>query len=291
MLLLSSCVSKKQYATALSTQRDLEIQLERVNSDLKQCLDDSQKLNSTIGMRDQTLGVKDREIASLEGQLKDQKTTNSQLLERMSDLSVISKTGAESIQKSLESMGQQSVYIKELTGKIRANDSINLALVVNLKRSLDDINDEDVDVTVKGSVVYVSLSDKMLYQSGSANLTTRAQEILGKVAKIVNDQPELNVMVEGHTDNVPINTSCVKDNWDLSVDRATAVVRVLQQRYNVAPSRLIASGRSEYVPKADNKTDANRSTNRRTEIIILPSLDQFFKLNELNEPFDMNKKN
>lgn len=279
--LLSSCVSKKRYNEMVASQQQIQQTLDETQRNLRECRDETASLRSNLTAREATLQERDRTIASLQDQLTDSKNTNAALLERMSDLSVISKAGAESIQKSLESINQQSQYIKELSNKIQTRDSANLVLVMNLKRSLDDINDEDVEVQVRGGVVYVSLSDKMLYKSGSADILPRAQEVLGKVAKIVNDQKDLTVMVEGHTDNVPINTSCMTDNWDLSTKRATAVVRVLQSRYGVAPSRLVAAGRSEYVPKTTNDTAEGRSTNRRTDIIILPSLEQFFKLNEI----------
>lgn len=226
------------------------------------------------------LALKDEQIKQLQEQLNHTQNTNTSLLDRMSDLSVISKSGAESIQKSLESINQQYSFIENLTTKIHEKDSINLALVMNIKRSLSDINDEDVQVEVRGGVVYVSISDKMLFRSGSSNLTRQAQDVLGKLASVINDHQELNVLVEGHTDNVPINTDCVIDNWDLSVKRATSVVRTLQQDYFVAPDRMTAGGRSEYVPKSDNTSTTGRSENRRTEIIITPKLDQFFKLLE-----------
>lgn len=157
-------------------------------------------------------------------------------------------------------------------------DSLNLSLVMNLKRSLADVNDSDVQIEVKKGVVYISISDKMLFRSGSSTINANASTVLGKVAQVINDHNDLDILVEGHTDNVPINTGCTKDNWDLSAERATAVVRMLQTKYKVNPSRMTAGGRSEYVPKADNATAEGRKTNRRTEIIILPKLDQFFEL-------------
>ena len=202
------------------------------------------------------------------------------MLDRLSDLSVLSQSGAENIKKSLEALNEQNKYIKDLTGRMQAKDSMNLALVMNLKRSLNDVNDEDVTVEVKKGVVYISLSDKMLFKSGSYDIQTKAETVLGKIAKVVNDHNDPDILVEGHTDNVPINTACLKDNWDLSAMRATAVVRSLQRKYGVAPERMTAGGRSEYVPKANNATADGKSLNRRTEIVILPKLDQFFQLLE-----------
>jgi chemotaxis protein MotB len=149
---------------------------------------------------------------------------------------------------------------------------------MTLKRSLADINDEDVTVEVKKGVVYISISDKMLFQSGSAMINPKAEVVLEKVSRVVNDHKELDILVEGHTDNVPIATGCITDNWDLSAKRATSVVRLLQSKFGISPERMTAGGRSEYVPKLPNTSDAGRKVNRRTEIIVLPKLDQFFQM-------------
>ena len=224
--------------------------------------------------------TKDEQIEQLEEQVEHLQNSNSSLLDRLSDLSIVNKEGAESIRQSLENMTQQYDFIEDLTKKVQSKDSVNLALVMNLKRSLSDINDEDVQVEVKGGVVYVSISDKLLFRSGSSRINDNAQRVLEKIASVINDHDELNVMVEGHTDNVPINNSCNKDNWDLSVKRATSVVRVLTDEYGVYPERLTAAGRSEFIPKEDNASAEGRSKNRRTEIVITPKLDQFFALLE-----------
>lgn len=226
------------------------------------------------------LELKNQQITQLKDQIETMKSTNAGLLDRMSDLSVVSKTGAESIQKSLENISRQTAYIEDLNKKVQSKDSVNLSLVMNLKRSLSDINDSDIQVEVRGGLVHVSISDKLLFKSGSSTISTKAKEVLGKIASVINDHYELQVMVEGHTDNVPMNTGCVEDNWDLSVKRATAVVRVLADEHYVNPERLTAAGRSFYVPKSDNDTSSGRSLNRRTEIIIQPRLDQFFQLLE-----------
>ena len=206
------------------------------------------------------------------------RSSNTNLLNRLSDLSVVSKFGAESIKKSLEALNEQNTYIKNLTGSMQRKDSLNLALVMNLKRSLDDFDDEDISIEVKKGVVYVSISDRMLFKSGSYSINESAQVVIGKIAKIVNDHKELDILIEGHTDKVPIHTDCIEDNWDLSTKRATAIVRLMQTKFNVQPERMTAGGRSEYVPKATNETSEGRASNRRTEIIILPKLDQFFNL-------------
>ncbi|MCB0546658.1 MAG: OmpA family protein [Phaeodactylibacter sp.] len=226
------------------------------------------------------LALKDDQIEQLETQLSLAQSTQASLLDRMADLSVVNKEGAQSIRKSLDNITQQYSFIQDLTTKVQSKDSLNLALVMNLKRSLSNIDDEDIQVEVKGGFVHVSISDKLLFQSGSSRINKAAYSVLGKIATVVNDHDEMNIMVEGHTDDVPISNSCTADNWDLSVKRATSVVRILQEDYYVSPERMTAAGRSEYVPKASNSNSAGRSLNRRTEIIIMPKLDQFFKLLE-----------
>ncbi|MBP8193413.1 MAG: OmpA family protein, partial [Chitinophagales bacterium] len=210
-----------------------------------------------------------------------QKTSNVKLLDQLTNLSVISKEGAASIRQSLETIDKQSRDISLLNSQIRSKDSLNLVLVLNLKRSLSDVNDTDVNVKVDKGVVLISLSDNMLYKSGSSEISTRANSVLEKIAKVINDYKTFDVLIEGNTDNVPIATSCLIDNWDLSVKRATSIARVLQKNYGVDPSRIIAGGRSEYNAKVPNDTKANKSINRRTEIIIMPKLDEFFKLLEI----------
>ena len=159
-------------------------------------------------------------------------------------------------------------------------DSLNMALVLNLKGALKDVNDDDIQINVEGSAVFISISDKMLFKSGSYEISTEAKNVLGKVADVIKAQPKIQFMVEGHTDNKPIYKVNIKDNWDLSVLRATAVVRSLQLDYGIEPNRMIAAGRGEYVSVASNDTEDGKSQNRRTRIVILPELDQFFKLFE-----------
>jgi chemotaxis protein MotB len=206
------------------------------------------------------------------------KKTNTNLLDRLSDLSIVSKTGAESIKKSLDAMNEKDRYIKDLNNALARKDSLNLALVMNLKRSLSGTNSDDVNVEVRGGVVFISLSDKMLFRTASAVINDQAGNILEKISKVINDHKDLNILVEGHTDNVPMSNDCITDNWDLSTKRATSVVRALQNKYKVDPSRMTAGGRSEFNPKTVNTTADGRKTNRRTEIIILPKLDQFFQM-------------
>jgi chemotaxis protein MotB len=155
-----------------------------------------------------------------------------------------------------------------------------MALVNNLKGAIGNLNDQDINIKVDKGVIYVDISDKLLFASGKYNVTSRAQEVLGKVAQVLKAQPDIEFMVEGHTDNVPFRRGDLLDNWDLSVKRATAVIRILQNKYGLQPAHMAAAGRSEYVPVASNDTPDGRALNRRTRIVILPQLDQFFKLLE-----------
>lgn len=217
-------------------------------------------------------------IEFLEAEIEHLQTSNNSLLDRLSDLAVINMNDAESIKESLVSINQQQEYIADLTNKIHEKDSINFALVSNLKRSLLDVNDEDVQIEVKGSAVYVSLSEQLLFPSASSKVNKSAYRVLEKLSKIINDHYDMDVLVQGHTDDIPISNKHYQDNWDLSVRRATSVVRVLTENYDVYPERLTAAGRGEYVPIEENHTKEGRSYNRRTEIIITPKLSKFFEL-------------
>ncbi|MCD6012561.1 MAG: flagellar motor rotation protein MotB [Flavipsychrobacter sp.] len=219
-------------------------------------------------------------IQSLEAQLADAKANNNQLLNQMKDLSIISGSQAESIKKSLDNIGVKDAYISELQKAITRKDSMNMALVINLKSAIGNLNDKDINIKVDKGVVYVDISDKMLFKSGSWEVTDQASEILGKVAMVLNSQPDVEFMVEGHTDNVKFKKGDLEDNWDLSTKRATSIVRILQNKYHVPPSHMTAAGRGEYLPIAGNETADGKATNRRTRIVILPQLDQFFKILE-----------
>ena len=198
----------------------------------------------------------------------------------MGNLTTLSQKGAENLERSLESMKEKDLTINSMRDAVTRRDSVTLALVTSLKGTLIDINDKDIEVNVEKGVVFISISDKLLFNSGSYVVSDRAKEVLGKVAKVVLDKPEIEFMVEGHTDNKSIQNEVLIDNWDLSVKRATAVVRVLQNDFGVQPERMTAAGRSYYVPVADNETAENRSKNRRTRIVVLPKLDQFYDLLE-----------
>ncbi|MBL7830477.1 MAG: OmpA family protein [Saprospiraceae bacterium] len=276
--LMTSCVSKKKFVALQSEKDQLMQSLESNKKLLNDCNDEKSKLMSDLSAKGVEITGANKQIKSLEDQISNLQNNNTNLLKRLEDLSIISQSGAESIKKSLDAMNEKDKYIKNLTTSMQRKDSMNMALVMNLKRSLGSINDEDVQIEVKKGVVYISISDKMLFTSGSANINASAQDVLSKVAKVVNDHNDLDILVEGHTDNVPMTGACITDNWDLSAKRATAVVRTLQNKYKVDPARMTAGGRSEYVPKAPNTTADGKKANRRTEIIILPKLDQFFQL-------------
>lgn len=265
-VLVTSCISQKKYT-------ELENKSETFQNELKICENEQLLLENNFANEKS-------KVNKLESQLDYFKSTNTNLLSRLSDLAVVSKSGAESIKKSLEALNEQNRFIKNLTTSMQRKDSLNLVLLMNLKRSLNNFDDEDVIIEVKKGVVYISISDKMLFRSGSYKINDKAKEVIGKIAKIVNDHSELDILVEGHTDNVPIQTECMLDNWDLSVKRATSIVRLMQNEFNVQPQRMTAGGRSEYLPKKTNETSEGRAINRRTEIIILPELDQFFNLLE-----------
>lgn len=275
---LGSCASKKKMLAAQEKANEIQLQLDKARADLNDCDSKSASLTKSLKDRTDELAGRNARIKELEDQIDFFKKNNNQLLDRMADLSVISKEGSESIKKSMEMMNVQGAQLRDLNKSIQLKDSLNMALVMNLKRSLQDVSDEDVQIEVKKGVVYVSLSDKMLFRSGSSVISGQAESVLGKVAKILNDYKQIEILIEGHTDNVPIANDCVTDNWDLSVKRATSVARALQTKYGVEPARMIAGGRGEYLPKNSNDTKENRSLNRRTEIVITPKLDQFFNL-------------
>ena len=231
----------------------------------------------------------EREIALQKTRMKDLddqvaflKSNNNQALKQLEDLSVITASQAESIKKSMENIGAKDNYIMTLQQQMARKDSLNMALVMNLKGAIGNLDDQDINIKVDKGVVYIDISDKLLFTSGKYDVTNNAKVVLGKVAAVLKNQPDIEFMVEGHTDNVPFRggTGLVKDNWDLSVKRATAVVRLLQNDYGLDPARMAAAGRSEYKPIADNSTKEGKAANRRTRIVILPQLDQFFQLLE-----------
>jgi chemotaxis protein MotB len=272
-LVLSSCVSSKKMKQKQAEYDRLNSFYTQVQNDLKACRSEQEE-----EARDRA--AMEAEIASLNKQLALVQSSSNTMVNQLKDLSVITGAQAESIKKSLENINSKDIYIQGLQREMSRKDSLNMALVMNLKSALKDVNDEDIEIKVEKGVVFVSISDKLLFSSGSYNVTPKAQEVLGKVALVLNSRPEIEFMVEGHTDNVPIKTAGLADNWDLSAKRATSVVRILQQQYNIDPRRMTAGARSEYAPLQSNETPSGKAANRRTRIVILPQLDQFFKLLE-----------
>ncbi|MEL7021127.1 MAG: OmpA family protein [Bacteroidota bacterium] len=282
-LSLASCVTKKQYSTLQQELSAARADLSKCDRDLRDYTEryntETNQLKTEINTLKTTADLREEQIVDLRSQVADARQQRDKQVEQVGDLAVLSKEANQNIQNTLAQLERKDKYIVLLQQAKSKADSINLALAVNLKGALKDgIEDEDIEVKVDKTVVFINLSDKMLYQSGSAQITPRAGEVLSKIATIVKDRPDLEVMVEGYTDSQPINTACMKDNWDLSVKRATAVVRALQKNYGINPDRLIAAGRGEYNALADNSTAEGRSKNRRTRIIILPKLNQFYDL-------------
>jgi chemotaxis protein MotB len=269
-VILFSCVSSKKYKAGQVRYEELNKEYARLQSDLKNCEDFSARQKANM----QT------EVDALKKENAFLKENNTNVLGQLKDLSVLSSTQAESVKKSLENLGSKDAYIQDLQSAMARKDSLNMALVMNLKSALTDINDQDVNVQVEKGVVFINISDKLLFKSGSSNVSDAAMTVLEKVARVLNANPTLDILVEGHTDSIPIKNSCVIDNWDLSAKRATSVTRILQNDYHIDPIRMTAGGKSEYSPLVSNDTKEGRASNRRTRIVILPQLDQFFKLLE-----------
>ena len=265
-VLASSCVSQKKYAELEAKNKETQDLLNSATVKLNDCLEEKATTNSRL--------------ASLESENDFLKSTNQGLIKQIGDMTTLTAQGAENLEKSLESLQEKDLTIRKLQDAVTRRDSVNLALVQSLKGVLGNLDDEDIEVSVEKGVVFVSISDKLLFRSGSFSVTSAAKQVLGKVAKVVNNKPDFEFMVEGHTDNVPYNSGVLLDNWDLSAKRATSIVRILQKDFGVDPKRMTAAGRSYYVPLASNDTAADRSKNRRTRIVVLPKLDQFYNMIE-----------
>jgi chemotaxis protein MotB len=266
VLVLSSCVSQKKYADLESKQRETQDLLNSATVKLNSCLEDK--------------ATADARLKTLEEQNAFLKANNQELINNMGDLTTLTSKGADNLEKSLESLQEKDLTIRRLQDAVTRRDSVNLALVQSLKGVLGNLDDEDIEISVEKGVVFISISDKLLFSSGSYNVTSAAKNVLGKVAQVVNNKPDFEFMVEGHTDNVPYRSGVLLDNWDLSVKRATSVVRILQNDYKVDPARMTAAGRSHYIPLVSNDTRENRAKNRRTRIVVLPKLDQFYDMIE-----------
>lgn len=264
LALLTSCVGKKEFAALQTNYNDLQ----------KEYQDAQIKLAESKAT-----------IKSLEDRLAEAQRQNNQLradykaLQRSLDKSLASnKEGNINISKLVDEINASNQYIKQLVDAKSKSDSLNMVLTNNLTRSLSRDELQEVDVKVLKGVVYISLADNMLYRSGSYEINDRGMTTLSKIAKILKDYKEYEVLVEGNTDNVPIKKTNIRNNWDLSALRASSVVQALQNQYGIDPKRLSAAGRGEYNPIADNNTELGKQRNRRTQIIVTPKLDQFMDL-------------
>ena len=264
MLFLASCVSKKEHIALQEKYQETQDLLNTATVKLNSCLSDKAAAMARV--------------ETMKDQLADLRKSNQDLIDTKGDLTILTKQGSQNLEKSLESLKERDLKITRLQDALTKKDSVTLAIVTSLKKAVG-INDPDIEINVEKGVVFISIADKLLFQSGSYNVTARANEILAKVAKVINSKPDFEAMVESHTDNVPYSKPPLLDNWDLSVKRATSVVRVLES-LNVNPQQLVAAGRSSYVPLVENDTVDNRAKNRRTRIIVMPKIDQFYEMVE-----------
>ncbi|RED49428.1 OmpA/MotB family protein [Seonamhaeicola aphaedonensis] len=257
LIVLSSCVSKKEYTALEEKQKETQDLLNSATVKLNSCLEE--RAASTAKAK------------TLESQVD-------RLNNQIDNLQIISSKSASSIEKTLESLQEKDLKITRLQDAINKKDSVTLALVTSLKREVG-INDPDIEVSVEKGVVFISIADKLLFKSGSYTVTSQAKDVLAKVAKVINSKPDFEAMIEGHTDNVSYRKEPLLDNWDLSVKRSTSIIRVLLD-LGVKPEQLIAAGRAEFVPLVDNDTAENRAKNRRTRVVVLPKIDQFYDMIE-----------
>ncbi|MFC2531322.1 MULTISPECIES: OmpA family protein [Prevotellaceae] len=262
VLLISSCASKK---------------------DLENCQNENRELTANYQNTKEELAASKARVASLEEQLAQQKKNVAALQNALDKSLVNANANNINISKLVDQINESNQYIRHLVEVKSKSDSLNMVLTNNLTRSLSREEMKEVDIKVLKGVVYISLADNMLYKSGSYEINDRAEETLRKIAKIIMDYKDYDVLIEGNTDNVPVNTKSaamknIRNNWDLSALRASSVVQYLQDHFGVAPKRLTAGGRGEYNPVASNDTELGKQRNRRTQIIITPKLDQFMDL-------------
>jgi chemotaxis protein MotB len=266
-IVLSACVSKKEFAALQTKHNNAKTELVDLKADLQKCLIEKNK--------------EDAKAFALTEQVKSLKEDKKTALKQVENLTVLTQSSSDNIKTVISQLSEKDKYINGIREAMTQKDSINLAIKYHLTKNLTDgIQDEDIEVNVEKTVVFISIADKLLFKSGSYNVSDKAYTVLEKIAKVINDQPQMDVMVEGHTDATPIKRDIIQDNWDLSALRATSITRILQYKYGVKPERLSAAGRSQYVPLAPNDTAENKAKNRRTKIIILPRLQQFFDLLE-----------
>ena len=264
LLLVSSCASKKDLEDCRQRNQGMIESLKEMNVNYQ-------------GAKEQ-LAAANARVSSLEQQLSESKAAYERLQQSLDKSLVNSSQSNVSIEKLVDQINESNQYIRHLTDLKTKSDSLNLALTNKLTRSLSKEELKDVDVQVLKGVVYISLADNMLYKSGSYEISDRAAETLSKIAKIINDYEDYDVLIEGNTDNVPISRENIRNNWDLSCLRASSVVQALQNNYGVNPKRLTAGGRGEYNPLASNGTEMGKQRNRRTQIIITPKLEEFLEL-------------
>ena len=257
---LSSCVSKKKYTELEAKNKEIQDLLNTATVKLNTCLTEREALAQQVDFL---------------------KKNNTDLINNMGNLTTLTTKGAENLEKSLESLKEKDLKITRLQDALTKKDSVTLALVTSLKREVG-IDDPDININVENGVVMISIADNLLFKSGSYEVSDKAKGVLAKVAKVINDYDTYSVLIEGNTDNVPLaSANLPKDNWDLSALRATSVAKILQTQFGVNPSRITAGGRSEYNPKTTNASVSGRAENRRTEIIIMPKLDEFMKLMDI----------
>jgi len=266
VVLLSACVTTKQHNKLSDEYVGLKNLHEKNLSDLAR----AQRELATLKDRAER---DEAELARLRAQ-------TDKLIGGMGEMATLSKKEAENLEKSLEKINEKDMQIRSLQDAIDRKDSVTFALVTSIKGVIGNLDDEDIQIQVDKGAVFVSISDKFLFKSGSYRLNSKAMDVLSKVAKILDAKPDFEVMIEGHTDNVSYRKGDLLDNWDLSTKRATSIVRVLQDDFNIDPARMTAAGRAEYVPLTDNDSAESRAANRRTRIIILPKLDQFYGMIE-----------
>ena len=268
-LLMTGCVSKKN--------------LESCQAELKNCQTENRELTGSYQNTKEQLAAAQARVASLSDQLAEQQKAYKALQQSLDKSLANTSANSVNISKLVDQINESNQYIRHLVEVKSKSDSLNMVLTNNLTRSLSKEELKEVDVQVLKGVVYISLADNMLYKSGSYEISERAEETLSKIAKIIMDYKDYDVLIEGNTDNVPVNTKAasmknIRNNWDLSALRASSVVQYLQNRFGVAPKRLTAGGRGEYNPVASKDTEVGKQRNRRTQIIITPKLDQFMDL-------------
>lgn len=268
-LLMTGCVSKKN--------------LESCQAELKNCQTENRELTGSYQNTKEQLAAAQARVASLSDQLAEQQKAYKALQQSLDKSLANTSANSVNISKLVDQINESNQYIRHLVEVKSKSDSLNMVLTNNLTRSLSKEELKEVDVQVLKGVVYISLADNMLYKSGSYEISERAEETLSKIAKIIMDYKDYDVLIEGNTDNVPVNTKAasmknIRNNWDLSALRASSVVQALQNQYGVDPKRLTAGGRGEYNPITSNDTAVGKQRNRRTQIIITPKLDQFMDL-------------